>query len=255
MTLPASGYFSTALLTTAFQTSMDAFRDVVAQMLGSQARSEIVISGGAATAVRAMHTIDTEGGASTDELDTLDCTALENGAIVFLFAEDAARVVELRHNQTGPYQLLMRDGQSVFLDTLNRMIAFRVDKTTPSSEFLTELFRVGYGPSVITKTANYAPTADQAGCIFTNLGAGGAIEATLPSARLGLGPFTFAVYAAQEHKVIAAAGDVIRIDASESAAAGDVKSSTPGDVVTLVAIDATTWLCIGGANLGGWTVT
>ena len=48
-------------------------------------------------------------------------------------------------------------------------------------------------------------------------------------------------------------GDTIRIAASESAAAGLIEATPIGNMVKLVAINATEWVAV--ASLGTWTVT
>jgi folate-dependent tRNA-U54 methylase TrmFO/GidA len=54
--------------------------------------------------------------------------------------------------------------------------------------------------------------------------------------------FTYYVQANQTLRIQTAAGDTIRIGGTVTAAAGYIESSTVGDSVTLVAINATEWV-------------
>ncbi|BAQ18293.1 hypothetical protein [Methyloceanibacter caenitepidi] len=71
------------------------------EMPGGAAQSELTIASGAVTPVSALHTIDTESDDSSDTLDTLAITTLSEGAIVYLWAENAARTVTVQHLNAG----------------------------------------------------------------------------------------------------------------------------------------------------------
>lgn len=88
--------------------------------------------------------------------------------------------------------------------------------------------------------------------VMTNEGATASIVFNLPTAVAGL-TYTFVVQDTDGLSVVAAAGDTIRIAASVSAAAGNIASTTIGNTVVLVAINATEWVAI--AVNGTWTVT
>lgn len=91
--------------------------------------------------------------------------------------------------------------------------------------------------------------------VFTNEGAAGQVIWTLPTAAAApVGyDFTFIVQAAQNVRIVAAAGDTIRIAGSVSAAAGRIDNATIGGTVRLVSINATEWIAV--AVNGTWTVT
>lgn len=63
----------------------------------ASAGTALVISSGAITAVRGHQRVDTEGGAATDDLDTIN--GLENGDLLFLFAASGARTVRIRDGE------------------------------------------------------------------------------------------------------------------------------------------------------------
>lgn len=105
---------------------------------------------------------------------------------------------------------------------------------------------------IVEKTSGATLVANDSKTNFTNEGAGGAIDLVLPSAVAGL-TFTGLIQVAQELKFTAASADTIRNAASVSASAGNIRSSTVGNVVTLVCINTTEWLVTG--IIGSWTLT
>jgi hypothetical protein len=109
-----------------------------------------------------------------------------------------------------------------------------------------------YGLMVGNKTSNYTVLSADKGCFFTNAGAAGEVDFTLPTAVAGL-HYTFYVMANQVLKVIAGASTSIRIAGSNSAAAGNITNSTIGGSVTLVAVSSTQW--VARDTQGTWTVT
>lgn len=88
--------------------------------------AELVISGGSITPTDVLHTVDTEAGAGTDNLDTIATTNMPNGSLLLLAPESiSARVITVRDNQgniqlqgdtdfvmntVGAHILLRRDG-------------------------------------------------------------------------------------------------------------------------------------------------
>jgi hypothetical protein len=95
-------------------------------------------------------------------------------------------------------------------------------------------------------------TANDTDRVYTNEGAAGALTYNLPTAQAGL-TFTFIVDVAQNLIVQAGAGDTIRAAATVSAAAGTATSNTIGDVIRLVAINATEWYAISVVG-GPWAI-
>lgn len=87
--------------------------------------------------------------------------------------------------------------------------------------------------------------------VYTNEGTTAQNYRTLPSAAAGY-EFTFVVQDADGIRVVAAAGDTIRIAGTASATAGYAQSTTIGSALTLVAINATEWVAI--SSLGTWTI-
>jgi hypothetical protein len=105
---------------------------------------------------------------------------------------------------------------------------------------------------VSAKTANYSVATGDSNTFFTNTGATGEVDFTLPTAAVGL-VYTFYVDAAQTLKVIAGASTTIRVAGSVSAAAGNITNATTGGCITLIAISTTQW--VAESSQGTWTVT
>lgn len=116
----------------------------------------------------------------------------------------------------------------------------------------------GYGTSVLkgfkllvaARTSNASETTADAFATLTNAGAAALVERTLPGAAAGLS-YTFVVLDTDGIKVIAAAGDNIRVMDKITASAGYIQSTTIGSIVTLVAVDSTTW--VSTSIHGAWT--
>lgn len=106
------------------------------------------------------------------------------------------------------------------------------------------------GRNVVAKTGNYTLLTSDQGTFFTNTGAAGEVDFTLPTAAAGL-TYTFYIDTAQVLKIIAGASTTIRILGSVSSSAGNINASTVGNFVRLTAISATQWV---GEGAGGtWT--
>ncbi len=85
-TLPVSGYFSNLARTEIeMRTAFDDQRDVIAQMLGSPIAIEsLTIAGGVITPTQGYISVDTEGGAGTDDLVTIQTTNLPEGSLILM---------------------------------------------------------------------------------------------------------------------------------------------------------------------------
>jgi len=117
------------------------------------------------------------------------------------------------------------------------------------------IFSVMGGEQVEANTAGVGSpnvlTAAETGKVLTNEGAGALNYHTLPTAVAGL-TFTFVVDDANGIRITAASGDTIRIGATVSKAAGYIDSTTVGDTVVLIAVNATEWYAVPAT--GTWTV-
>tara|TARA_R110002126_G_scaffold596_4_gene3701 strand:- start:2571 stop:3902 length:1332 start_codon:yes stop_codon:yes gene_type:complete len=109
-----------------------------------------------------------------------------------------------------------------------------------------------YRENVIAATTTRSVLSTESGTTFTNEGATAEVPFNLPTAVAGL-RYCFIIQDADGIQVNAAAGDTIRIAGSVSATAGLVEATTIGNVVELVAINATEW--VAKSVIGTWTVT
>lgn len=258
MALPAASFFAGGPTCAQGQTALDNTVAYVKTMPGGAAETELTISSGSVTATGCFHTVDTESDAASDDLtNVVVSTNLSDGQIVVLALENDARLVTLKHEAGGAGQLsLMYAADLVFTSTKQRVYCY-VD-ISASPDTLVEILRVGFdAPQVLE--VNTAVTASpniltelESGKLFSNEGAAAANYHTLPGARAGL-RYTFIVQDNDGIRVVAAAGDTIRIAASATPAAGYVEAATVGNVVTLVAINATEWVAI--SYVGTWTVS
>lgn len=80
--------------------------------------SELTVSSGAITATQVLHTVDTESDAASDDLDTITAQ-VGDGEIIVLFAENASRVVTLKH---GTGNITMVDSSDFALDSAAKSI-------------------------------------------------------------------------------------------------------------------------------------
>lgn len=87
--------------------------------------------------------------------------------------------------------------------------------------------------------------------ILTNEGAAAEAYNALPSAAVGL-EYVFYCQTVNGIRIVAAAGDTIRLGPNVSAAAGFVRSEIVGSALVLVAINATEWVAISIIDI--WTV-
>jgi hypothetical protein len=105
--------------------------------------------------------------------------------------------------------------------------------------------------NVIAVTAARTLDRDESGSVVCNTGAAGSVAVTLPSAEAGL-QYTFYVDAAQALVVTAASGDTIQVGvAAASSAGGTQTADAVGEVLKIVAINATEW--VAEYSTGTWT--
>lgn len=117
------------------------------------------------------------------------------------------------------------------------------DVYTRAIQRLVEINTAGSGaPNVLTSS--------ESDKVLTNEGSTAQNYHTLPTAAAGL-TFTFVVQDGDGIRIVANTGDTIRVAGTVSASAGYTESTTVGDVITLIAINATEWIAI--SYIGTWT--
>ncbi len=134
-TLPATGYIENSSRTVAeMKTAIEAVRDVSSVQPGGAARTELTIASGTVTPATRDHggnfTLDTEGDAASDDLDTITYTNLPDGSVIRVWAENASRVVTLKHGNGGAGELLLVDDADFALDALDKWVLFERRSTS-----------------------------------------------------------------------------------------------------------------------------
>lgn len=150
-------------------------------------------------------------------------------------------------------------GQAVVGSTISS--SWRLNNSTGSIGPLSPTFTLGdstlpwnyvvAGRQVVNKTSNYTVVTGERGAFYTNAGAAGSVNFTLPTAAANL-VYNFYVDAAQTVTITAGSSTTIQLAGSTSASAGNITSSTVGNCITLVAISTTKW--VAQSHEGTWTV-
>lgn len=124
--LPASGYFEDSSRTVGeMKQALEDQRDFISEAPGGNTASELTISSGSVTPTTGIHTIDTEGDASSDDLANIITTNLEDGRLLFIRAENSARTVVVKHNAGGAGQISLVDSADYSLDDTEKWILLK----------------------------------------------------------------------------------------------------------------------------------
>lgn len=114
-----------------FQGAMDDLFDVVAQnpMVGAEEEVQLD-SSGIASPTKGLVKLDTEGGtAGTDDCNLIDPSDVKE-SVIFVRSTSAARVITMKHNQSGTGKLWLNNGADVVLSDPRQMMAFLWNETT-----------------------------------------------------------------------------------------------------------------------------
>jgi hypothetical protein len=106
-------------------------------------------------------------------------------------------------------------------------------------------------PTVVAQTSDLTEDATDRWEVRTNEGATVKPIVTLEAATAGV-TRTFIIQDVDGMRIVAAAGDTIRIEGSVSASGGYAESTTIGSVLILMAINGTEWIAIN--KLGTWSL-
>lgn len=94
----------------------------IAQLPGAAAETELTVAAGTVTPNRYLHRVDTESDAAADNLDNILLDNLPDGSRIRLRAENAARIVTLRHQQGGDGEIVLTNGEACALDDAGKWI-------------------------------------------------------------------------------------------------------------------------------------
>lgn len=124
-TLPADNELDSVPDQAAAKAIFERFRDCIAEQPGGSPESALTIAAGVVTPTRATHTIDTEGGAPADDLDTIDQANHPEGRQLWLRCANAARVPTIRHNQGAGGKVLLSDGANFVLNSTKKILVLK----------------------------------------------------------------------------------------------------------------------------------
>jgi len=129
-TLPSSGYMEDDARTEGeMKQAFEDLRDVIEELVGGGAESELTISSGTVTATGSCHSIDTEGDDSTDDLTNILQTNTPDGRFLFIHPQDSSRTVVVKNAAGGTGQILTADGADVTLDNTNMWMVLKRTST------------------------------------------------------------------------------------------------------------------------------
>lgn len=129
--LPASGYISNALRTEGeIKQALEDLLECVREGPGGAAETELTISAGSVTPTLAVHSIDTESDAATDDLANIDQTDHPDGRLLLIHAVDPARVVTVKHAAGGAGQVLLHGAADFVLDSPKKWLLLKRTGTT-----------------------------------------------------------------------------------------------------------------------------
>lgn len=123
--IPADGTLADAgdTLTTALaKVALEKLRDVLAELPGGAATSELTISGGSITPTGFLHSVDTEGAAGSDNLANVVTTNHPESRLLLLYPEDGGRTVVVKDAAGGAGQIHTADGNDFTMDETDKMI-------------------------------------------------------------------------------------------------------------------------------------
>lgn len=178
--LPIDGYLSDGGRTEGeMKVAFEDQRDVIAEVLGGSAETELTISSGSVTPTGASHRIDTEADAGSDLLDHINQTNHPDGRFLQIRAENASRNVTLVHGAGGDGQLLLANSTNFILtDTVTRVLLQRsgttwleVQRFIPGNQIGLNLIQTQVALNVATLdfTSGFSSTYDAFVIGITNL--------------------------------------------------------------------------------------
>lgn len=240
-TLPAAGTWEDDNLTeAAAKTWGEDIRDVIAELLGGSAQSDKTIAAGTFTADRAVHRVDTEAAAATDDLDTVSVANMPDGRVMVLRPVSAARVTTIKHGNGASGGFLLADQQDYVMDDVDEWIAF----VAVSAKWVELMRSRANRPAIVIDTtaavgSPYALKHSQNGAYVTNRAAVASVGVQLPAAAPGM-VFFFFVVAAQAIRALLAGGDSVRDGASTNTGYAEI-ANVAGNYMVMRCLDTTEW--------------
>lgn len=116
-----------------FQTSIGQLYDFVAQLACGAQPEALSLASDKITPTKGMVTVDTEASASTDNLTNILATNI-GGKMLWLRTASAARVVTVKHNQSGSGKIILAGAADVVLDSPFMTLVLVYNTTTAQWE-------------------------------------------------------------------------------------------------------------------------
>jgi hypothetical protein len=161
--LPAADFFNGAITNAEAKDAQDEILAVIRELLGGEARSELTIASGSITPTGAVHTVDTESDAGSDNLDFIAQTNHPETRFLAIRAEDPTRAVVVRHNITGTGKILLADAVNLTLTGADQwLLLMRDDTTWREMRFVQAAGETRAGIVELATTAEAAAGADTA---------------------------------------------------------------------------------------------
>lgn len=158
--LPTKTHLTGSTATEAqFQTAIGGLYDFVAQLVVGAPVESLVIASDKVTPTTTNVKIDTEAAIAADNLTNILATNLGQKTI-YLRTTSSARVITIKHNQTGSGKIILADGADLVMDSTTFMIALSYDDATAT---WTEMWR-NFGV--------HTPSASSKASAISNLGLG-----------------------------------------------------------------------------------
>jgi len=123
--LPASGYWENNARTEGEGKQWgEDVRDVIAELLGGAAATQLTIVSGAIVPTLGCHTIEGEGAAS-DDLMNITTTNTPDGRLLLITAYNAAHVITVKHAAGGAGQIHLQSSADVVLDATTKWVLLK----------------------------------------------------------------------------------------------------------------------------------
>lgn len=132
-----------------FQDALGAFYDVIAEMAENGDADPQTISSGSITPLRALVAVETEGSAATDDLTTIDASAV-GSKLLIIGLQQSGRTLTVKHNTSGADHIRLKNGADYVMLNPNTYLVLRRNS---EDGYWQEIMRTSADLSIPTITA------------------------------------------------------------------------------------------------------
>ena len=144
------------------------------EMPGGSASSELVISSGTVVPTLASHSIDTQGGASSDDLEHISVASVKDGHVLFIYPENDSRTIVVKHLEGGSGEIdLSNDADFSMTGVEQVLILLREGARWKEIGRIGGLSNEGHGIEQFTSSGTFVVPADITKVWITVVGGGG----------------------------------------------------------------------------------